>query len=51
MKCVIVNPERIPAAEEKLADAFIDLINTSPDFRRRVIQKLIDKGAIKPKTK
>lgn len=51
MKCVIVNPERIPAAGEAIAKDFSNSINNDPAFRQRVIQDLIKRGFIKPKTK
>jgi hypothetical protein len=51
MKCVIVNPERIPAAEKTIAKDFSSLINTDPVFRQLIIQDLIKRGFIKPKTK
>lgn len=47
MKCIITNPERLPQASINLAKAFSDLYNNSPDFRKRVKQDLIKRGAIK----
>jgi|GEM_PF-1885547 len=47
MKCVITNPERLPQASTNLSKAFSDLYNNSPDFRERVRQNLIKRGAIK----
>lgn len=47
MKCVIVNPERLPQASTNLAKAFFDLYNNNPDFRERIRQDLIKRGVIK----
>lgn len=47
MKCVIVNPERLPQASANLAKTFSQIYNTDPDFRERVRQDLIKRGFIK----